>query len=443
MRWLVRRRTEFHDAGRFRDVEIGGGNASTVRAFVFVPDGVEALAMALATRLSNLGTETAFAVSLAAADWAAKGNRVYPFHLGDINLPTPSNVVAAMDQAIAEGKTGYCAAAGIAPLREALAADVGARRGLTYSPSQVVVQPGGKPVIGKFVQTVMNPGEGVLYPNPGYPIYESMIEYFGGQALPYRYVQTDRGFAIDLDHLRSLITPTTRAIVYNNLQNPLGAESTPEEMQAIADLAIEHDLWVLADEAYFEMRYSGESTSIASLPGMYDRTVILYTFSKKFAMTGWRLGAAVGPQAIADSIAKLNTNDESCTTHFVQAAGVAGVTGPQDGPKAILGELQRRRDAAWGELSQIDGLVCPKPDATFYLFPNVSGVMARMGYDDVSTFATAALHHTGVSFCTRKHFGRPQPGETEHFVRFAYSGLSVDDIREGLAGLRAWCGGSR
>ncbi len=394
--------------------------------------------MALAERLSNLGTETAFAVSLAAADWASKGNRVYPFHLGDINLPTPANMVEAMNKAIAEGKTGYCPAAGIMPLREALAADTGARRGLSYSPTQVVVQPGGKPVIGKFVQTVMNPGEGVLYPNPGYPIYESMIEYYGGQSLAYRYVQTDKGFAIDLDHLRSLITPSTRAIIYNNLQNPLGCESTPEEMQAIADIAIEHDLQVLADEAYFEMRYAGTSTSIASLPGMFERTTILYTFSKKFAMTGWRLGAAIGPQPIADAIAKLNTNDESCTTHFVQAAGAAGVTGPQDGPLAILAELQRRRDAAWGELAQIEGFVCPRPDATFYLFPKVTDVMARMGFDEVGAFATAALHNTGVSFCTRKHFGRPQPGETDHFVRFAYSGLSVDDIHEGLSGLRRW-----
>ena len=397
--------------------------------------------MALADRLGNLGTETAFAVSMAAAEWASKGNRVFPFHLGDINLATPANIAVAMNAAIADGKTGYCAAAGIAPLREALADDVGSRRGLAYSAANVVVQPGGKPVIGKFIQTVMNPGEGVLYPNPGYPIYESMIEYYGGQSLAYRYVQTATGFAIDLDHLRSQIASANgrvTAIIYNNLQNPLGCESTPEEMQAIADIAIEHDLIVLADEAYFEMRYSGESTSIASLPGMLERTVILYTFSKKFAMTGWRLGAAIAPVAIAESIAKLNTNDESCTTHFVQAAGVEGITGSQEGPQAILAELQRRRDAAWSELALIDGLICPKPESTFYLFPQVTDLMARMGYDEVGAFATAALHNTGVSFCTRKHFGRPQPGEQGHYVRFAYSGLSVDDIREGLAGLRAW-----
>ncbi len=163
--------------------------------------------MALAERLENLGTETAFAVSLAAADWAAKGNTVYPFHLGDLNLPTPANVVEAMNKAIAEGKTGYCAAAGIAPLREALADDVGARRGLTFAPGNVVVQTGGKPVITKFIQTVMNPGDEVLYPNPGYPIYESQIEYFGAWPSHTAYLPTDTGFAIDLDQLRASISP--------------------------------------------------------------------------------------------------------------------------------------------------------------------------------------------------------------------------------------------
>jgi len=404
--------------------------------------------MALAERLTNLGTETAFSVSLAAAEWAAQGNRVFPFHLGDINLPTPANIAEAMNVAIAEGKTGYCAAAGIMPLREALADDVGRRRGLQFAADNVVVQPGGKPVIGKFIQSVMNPGEGVLYPNPGYPIYESMIEYYGGVSQAYRYQQTDTGFAIDLDHLRSIVVPRkkgqgqggggTRAIVYNNLQNPLSCESSAAEMQAIADLANEHDLWVLADEAYFEMRYSGTSSSIAALPGMLDRTVILYTFSKKFAMTGWRLGAAIAPLPVAQSIAKLNTNDESCTTHFVQAAGVAGITGGADGPKAILDELHRRRDAAWSQLALIEGVICPQPESTFYLFPNVTAVMDRMGFDEVGKFATAALHNTGVSFCTRKHFGRPQPGETDQFVRFAYSGLSCADIEEGLSGLRRW-----
>ncbi len=393
--------------------------------------------MALAARLDNLGTETAFAVSQAAAEWGAQGNRIYPFHLGDINLATPANIVEAMNAAISDGKTGYCPAAGIAPLREALAANIGADRGMDLTAANIVVQPGGKPVITKFIQTLMNPGEGVLYPNPGYPIYESQVEYFGGRPLPYRYHETDTGFGIDLDQLRELAASGATAIIYNNLQNPLGCESSLAEMQAIADIAIEHDLWVLSDEAYFEMRYSGTSTSIASLPGMAERTVILYTFSKKFAMTGWRLGCAVAPVAVAEMIAKLNTNDESCTTHFVQAAGVEAIAHPE-GAVPMLAELQRRRDAAVGGLESIDGITCATPDATFYLFPNVTAAMSRMGFADVGDFATAALQNTGVSFCTRRHFGRPQADEVEQYIRLAYSGISVDDITEGLDRLAAW-----
>jgi len=394
--------------------------------------------MLLASRLQNLGTETAFAVSLAAAEWAGRGNRVYPFHLGDLNLATPSNVVAAMDRAIADGRTGYCAAAGIPPLRDALAADVGSRRGLSLSPANVVVQPGGKPVIGKFIQTVMEPGDDVLYPNPGYPIYESQIEYFGGRAVPYRYVETPTGFALDLEYLAAHITPRTKALIYNDLQNPLSSESSREEMEAVAELAVANDLWVLSDEAYFEMRYAGESTSIAALPGMQERTVILYTFSKKFAMTGWRLGAAIAPVEVAEQIAKLNTNDESCTAHFVQWAGLEGITGDQSGPKALVDALRVRRDAAVDGVIAIPGMHTARPDATFYLFVNVTDAMAARGFTDVADFATAALHETGVSFCTRRHFGRPQPGEEQQYIRLAYSGIDSDDITEALGVLGQW-----
>ncbi len=392
----------------------------------------------LAERLVRLGTETAFAVSLAAAEWGAKGNRIFPFHLGDLNLATPANVIEAMNRAIADGKTGYCQAAGIPQLREALADDVADRRGVRYGPANVVVQPGGKPVITKFIQTVMNAGEEVLYPNPGYPIYESQIEYFGGVAKAYRYLPDANGFRIDLDQVRALIGPNTRAIIYNDLQNPNGAQSTDAEREAIAALAIEHDLWVLSDEAYFEMRYSGTSKSIASLPGMQERTVILYTFSKKFAMTGWRLGAAIAPVAVADMMAKLNTNDESCTTHFVQYAGVEALRGDQSGTAVLLDILRGRRDAAVALLAATPGIDVHTPEATFYLFPDVTDAMARLGFSDLPAFAEAALHNTGVSFCTRRHFGRPQPGEERQYVRFAYSGIELGDITEGLTLLQQW-----
>ena len=215
--------------------------------------------MQLAERLKNLGTETAFAVSEAAAAWKAQGNKIYPFHLGDINIPTPANIVVAQNQAIAEGKTGYAPAAGIPPLRDALATVVGEQRGMRLAAENVAVQPGGKPVVTKFIQAVMEPGDEVLYPNPGYPIYESQIEYFRGVGLPYRFLETPQGFQMDMDYLESLITPKTRILVYNNCQNPLGTESSDAEMARVAELAIKHNLWVLSDEAYFEVRYSGQT----------------------------------------------------------------------------------------------------------------------------------------------------------------------------------------
>jgi aspartate/methionine/tyrosine aminotransferase len=394
--------------------------------------------MKLASQLDKLGTETAFAVSAAAAEWAGKGNKVYPFHLGDINIPTPENIVEATMKAIADGYTGYCAGAGIAPLRAVLAEDVGSKRGVQYTAANVSIQPGGKPVIGKFLAAVMDPGDEVLYPNPGYPIYESQIEYLGGVAVPYGYIETPSGFALDMEAIRRSITPRTRVLIYNNYQNPTGAQSSRQEMEEVAQLAIEHDLWVMSDDAYYEMRYSGEPLSIVNIPGMYERTVILYTCSKRFAMTGWRCGAAIGPQPVIDMINKFNTNAESCTTHFIQWAMVDAINGDTSGPDAILAELRRRRDAAVTGLNAIDGISIAAPESTFYLFPNVTQIMARKGFTDVNDLMRGALTEANVSFCTRKHFGRPVPGETNHYIRLAYSGISVPMIEEGLARLKVY-----
>ena len=208
--------------------------------------------MKYANQLQNLGTETAFTVSAQAKEWADKGNKVYPFHLGDINLPTPENIVQATIKSINDGLTGYCPSEGIFPLREALAQDVGTKREVNYEPDNVAIQPGGKPTIGKFISSIMDPGDEILYPNPGYPIYESQIEYQGGRAVPYSFVQTDSGFDIDIQKLTDSITDRTVALIYNNYQNPISAESSKKEMEAVAKIAIEHDLWVLSDEAYFE-----------------------------------------------------------------------------------------------------------------------------------------------------------------------------------------------
>ena len=394
--------------------------------------------MKIANRINNLGTETAFAVSGIAREWGGKGHKVYPFHLGDINLPTPENIVEAANKYIREGYNGYAPPNGILPLREALAEDVGNQRGVLYSPDNVSVQPGGKPTIGKFIQATMNSGDEVLYPNPGYPIYESQIEYHGGIAVPYQYEQTETGFSINIDRLKSSITDKTTALIYNNYNNPISAESSREELEALAELAIEHDLWVLSDDAYYEMLYDTQAQSIVNIPGMQERTVVLYTFSKKFAMTGWRLGAAIGPVDVINVINKLNVNDESCTNHFHQWAMIEALGENQTGVKLILNTLRKRRDAAIHGLNQINGIDIATPECTFYLFPNVTKIMERKQFKTLSDLQLGALHKTGVSFCTREHFGRVQPGETESFIRLAYSGITVDDINEGLSRLKSY-----
>ena len=392
--------------------------------------------MKYSNQLQNLGTETAFAVSAQAKQWANQGNKVYPFHLGDINLPTPENIVEATIKSIKDGLTGYCPSEGIFPLREALANDVGVKRAVEYDPDNVAVQPGGKPTIGKFISSVLDPGDEILYPNPGYPIYESQIEYQGGRAIPYTYVQTDSGFDIDIEKIRDSISKNTVAIIYNNYQNPMSAESSEKEMHDIAQIAIENDLWVLSDEAYFEIIYEGDAKSIVSIPGMKERTVILYTFSKKFAMTGWRVGGSIGPKDIIKRIAKFNVNAESCTTHFIQNAMVEALNGDQSGSIEILKILKSRRDAAVKGLNAIDGIDILTPRTTFYLFPNVTKIMKRKGLLNIEDLQNNALTKANVSFCTREHFGRAQNDEAESYIRLAYSGISTEDIEEGLIALK-------
>jgi aspartate/methionine/tyrosine aminotransferase len=390
-----------------------------------------------ASRVAQLGTETVFAVSAEAAALTAKGETVYPFHLGDLDLPTPGHIVEAAFDAIRDGKTTYCPNAGIPQLREALAADVGGARGLRYGPENVSVQPGGKPVIAKFLLATMDPGDEVLYPNPGFPIYGSLIEFFGGVPVPYTYLEGADGFRLDLEGIERSITPRTRILILNDLHNPTAAECSREELEALAGLVLRHDLLVLSDEAYFDVRFDGASRSIASLPGLQERTVILYTFSKKYAMTGWRLGAAIGPEAVVDVITRLNVNIESCASHFSQYAALAALTGDQRGPREMMAALRERRDAALALLNATPGIRCHVPEATFYLYPNVTGAMAITRCADVESFRRLVLERTGVSCCTRLHFGHALEGERESYLRLAYSGLSTAQIQEGLGKLKS------
>jgi len=391
-----------------------------------------------AQRLSRMGVETAFAVSDDARAWAAKGHKVYPLHLGDMNIRTPLNIIEAAHKAALDGKTGYCQAAGIPELRDAIAADAARDRGIAYSMENVSVQPGGKPIIGKFLMTLMQEGDEVFYPNPGYPIYESQIFFLGGRGIPYGFTMTPNGFRINRDQIEQAVTPRTRIFIYNNGQNPLGAESDDDEMQWLAKFCVEHDLWLLSDEAYFQIRYSGKSKSIVSLPEMQERTVLLTAFSKRFAMTGWRLGAAIGPKDVIDWISKLNVNQESCTNHFIQYAGIEALKNGEAGTKEIVKTLKERRDVLAAELRKIRGVEVYVPEVTFYLFPDITDVYTRRGIKDRQDFRKDALRSTGVSFCSRSHFGRAAPNEPRTYIRFAYSGIDTDQIREGIGKLREY-----
>lgn len=385
-----------------------------------------------AKRMELLGTETAFAVGAEAAEFASRGVKVYPFHLGDLDFQTPKHIREAASKALEEGKTGYCPNAGIRPLREALAIDVGNARGLSLNVENVSIQPGGKPVIGKFIMAFMDPGDEVLYPNPGYPIYESMIRFHGGVAKPYGFIETKDGFSLDFESIERQITPSTKLFIFNNYHNPTGAASDEVEMERLAKLCVDNDLTVLSDEAYFDILYKGEGKSIASFPGMFERTIILYTFSKKFAMTGWRLGAAIGPEKVVEKISQLNVNNESCTTQFVQWAGVAALEGPMNEYRNMVKTLRERRDVAVNLLNSMRGVHVSSPESTFYLYPNVTEAMERLGTKTVEEFRKKVLMETGVSFTTRNHFGSSFDGETQFYIRLAYSGIGVDDIKEGL-----------
>ncbi len=392
----------------------------------------------LADRVKKLGVETAFVVAGQAAAHAAAGNRVFPFHLGDLNLPTPPNIVESAYRALKNGKTGYTANVGIPELRQTLAKELNRTRGTSYSMENVAIQPGGKPVISKFLLTLMNPGDEVLYPNPGFPIYESQIEFHGGIAVPYGTVVGDGNFTFDIDGLEAAITGKTKLLIVNDLHNPTSAECSADDRRRIAELAVKHDLLVLLDEAYFDIHYDGESTSIVAEPGMEERSVILYTFSKRFAMTGWRLGAALGPEELITIIGKLNVNDESCSNHFVQWAALDAINGDQQHVRNILDVLKKRRDRCVDLLNDIDGVSCFRPNATFYLWPDVTAAMTNKGFSNYQDFIGDILKHTGVSMCARSHFGTPLPGETNYYLRLAYSGIDLDAIEEGLARLKGY-----
>ena len=419
----------------------------------------------LANRLQNLGTETAYEVAAEAAALQAAGRTIYSFHIGDENFGTSDTIVKACCQALQSGKTNYAPAAGVTAVRETIAAHVNRERHQSYySADNVLVQPGGKPVILKFLLSTMNPGDAVAYPSPGYPIYESLIRFLGGVPRPYTY-KIDESDAcslrLDMESLQRAVIgeegqPPAVALIWNDFHNPTGYCATVQEHQEIACTAVQHNLWVLSDEAYFHIVYdqSNRGRSLVQQDGMKERTCLLLTCSKTWAMTGWRIGAAVGPVGLIQPMAKLAVNDEDCTNYFCQLAAATAFSDQTASVKHqqhILTELKRRRDLLFQLLQEVPGFVIPggvPPKSTFYLWVDVTSAFHMLGIDtsetkapvevevDYETFRKRILDATGVSFCTRVHFGTPLVGENRRYVRFAYSGIDEEDIRVGVAALK-------
>ena len=373
----------------------------------------------LASAMGRLGTETAFEVLAKAKALEAQGRSVIHLEIGEPDFDTPAHIVEAAKRALDEGYTHYGPAAGLPELREAIAEEISTSRGVSVQPDQVVVTPGGKPVMFYAILALCEAGDEVIYQNPGFPIYESMINFVGAKAVPLPLLE-EKGFAFSIDDLKSRITPRTKMLVINSPANPTGGIIPKEDLKAIAELALKHNFWVLSDEIYCRLQYEGAPASIIAEPGMADRTIILDGFSKTYAMTGWRMGYGVVPPNLAPSIVKLMVNSNSCTAAFTQRAGVAAITGPQDAVDAMRAEFRRRRDAIVAALNAIPGVRCELPKGAFYAFPNVSGT----GLSE-REIADRLLQEAGVATLAGTAFGEYGAG----YLRLSYAN-SMENLME-------------
>ncbi len=377
--------------------------------------------MKLSKRMSRLGTETAFEVLAKARALEAQGREIIHLEIGEPDFDTPLNVVEAGVAALRNGHTHYTPAAGILPLRQAIADEVAKTRGIAVHPDQVVVVPGGKPIMFFALLALCEAGDEVIYPNPGFPIYESMINFAGARAVPIP-LRMENEFGLDMDELAGLVTDRTRLIILNSPANPTGGIVTAEQVAQVAEIALARGIPVLSDEIYGRMMYEGKFASIASVPGMAGQTIILDGFSKTFAMTGWRLGYGVMPVELARQITKLMVNSNSCTAAFTQMAGVEALTGPQDSVDAMLAAFRQRRDMVADGLNSIPGFRCLTPKGAFYVFPNIEGTGLNS-----QALADKLLYEAGVAALAGTCFGAYGEG----FIRFSYAN-SEENLRKAL-----------
>jgi len=369
--------------------------------------------------------ETAFEVLVKARALEAQGKHIVHLEIGEPDFETPAHVIAAGKRALDEGWTHYGPTQGYPEFREAIAAHVSETRGIPAKASQVCVVPGGKPILFFPMMALLEEGDEVIYPNPGFPIYESMTRFLGATPVPIPLVES-RGFSFDLDRFRDSLTPRTKMVILNSPQNPTGGVIPPDDLRVIADLVRDRDLMVLSDEIYSRIYYGEPPLSIASLPGMQEKTIILDGFSKIYAMTGWRLGYGVMPEWLVEAVNKLMVNSNSCTASFTQRAGLAALTGPQDEPLAMVAEFHRRRDAFIDGLNTLPGFRCAKPAGAFYAFPNIEGTGRTS-----KQLADELLYEAGVASLNGGSFGEFGNG----YLRFSYAN-SLENLMEAVARMR-------
>jgi len=388
--------------------------------------------MKLAERMSRIGVETAFDVLVRARKLEAQGRNVIHLEIGEPDFDTPRHIIEAAKKALDEGWTHYGPTQGLPELREAIARYINRSRGLNVGPESICVVPGAKPLIFFPMLALLEPGDEVIYPNPGFPIYESMINYCGAKPVPIPLVE-ERGFAFDLDRLKDSLNDRTKMLVLNSPQNPTGGQISREDMKAIADLVRDRDLIVLSDEVYSEIYYDEPPVSITAFPGMLEKTVLIDGFSKTYAMTGWRMGYGVMPPFLVEAVNKLMVNSNSCTASFTQRAGIAALDGPQDETRKMVAEFRRRRDAFVDGLNSLPGFRCARPLGAFYAFPNVRGT----GWES-KKLADALLAEAGVACVDGACFGAYGEG----YIRFSYANSyerlmeAVERIRNFLAAAR-------
>ncbi len=382
--------------------------------------------MHLAARMSRIGTETAFEAGARARALESTGKSVVHLEIGEPDFDTPSNIREAAKRALDRGATHYTPTPGIPELREAIAADATARKRFPVAADRVVVTPGGKPVMFFTILALVDEGDEVVYPDPGFPIYESMVNYVGGKAIPCP-IRQENSFRLDPDELATLVSERTKLVIINSPANPTGGVSTREDLEKIAELARRYDFTVLADEIYGRILYEGEHVSIASLPDMAERTIVLDGISKTYAMTGWRLGYAIVPQALVTPMTRLIVNSVSCTNAATQWAGVEALTGPQDSVDTMVHEFRARRDLIVDGLNAVPGFHCLRPSGAFYAFPDISGT-GLTGAE----LADRLLYEGGVCGLSGTAFG--QVGK-QH-LRFSYA-TSRENIAEALRRIRA------